>query len=172
MQLVSRLSQVPRVDIAPLPRGKRSLGITEELCLFLPVLGSALAGGLSIHAALQEASAPAAGKLAREIRVALEAMEDGMAVAEALLGLQRRIPNPAVVELVSKLIMATRLGSPVVAQINEMQATVQNELDQAMLARVAKSEMRMLIPLVFLILPVSVLFAVFPSITLLQNANY
>jgi tight adherence protein C len=59
----------------------------------------------------------------------------------------------------------------VVAQLHELARTEQQGLDQIRLRHAAKAETRMLIPLVFLILPVSVLFALYPSLSMLQNIN-
>jgi tight adherence protein C len=45
------------------------------------------------------------------------------------------------------------------------------ELRNAQLKQAGRNETRMLIPLVFLILPVTVLFAIYPSIQLISTGN-
>ena len=173
MRLVSRVTPEVRVSVAQNAGvSKRSnLSITQELCFALPIISSALAGGASIVAAVAEASEPATGRLAEALRAARDRIEDGESIKKALDDVARLMKHAGVNELVSKLTLALTLGTPVVAQLRELARTEQQNLDQTRIRQVAKAETRMLIPLVFLILPVSVLFALYPSLSMLQNIN-
>ena len=173
MHLVKRLQSEVLVSVERQPKFPRRarLPITEELCLALPIITSALAGGASIVSALAEASEPATGRLAETLRAARNRIEDGESIKKALEDAAHELRHPGVTELVSKLTQALTLGTPVVAQLHELARTEQQGLDQIRLRNAAKAETRMLIPLVFLILPVSVLFALYPSLSMLQNIN-
>jgi tight adherence protein C len=55
--------------------------------------------------------------------------------------------------------------------IREQAASARSEIRNELLTQAGRNETRMLIPLVFLILPITVLFAIYPSLQLL-NINY
>ena len=71
----------------------------------------------------------------------------------------------------ARRITAQRYGTGLVRQLNLLASSVDEELHQQRLRQAAKSETRMLLPLVFLILPITVVFALYPSLTLIQT-NY
>ncbi|CAB4634191.1 unannotated protein [freshwater metagenome] len=52
--------------------------------------------------------------------------------------------------------------------LTEQGVSVREEIKSRLLKQAGKNETRMLIPLVFLILPITVLFAIYPSLELLN----
>jgi tight adherence protein C len=52
--------------------------------------------------------------------------------------------------------------------LSEQALSVREEIKSRLLRQAGRNETRMLIPLVFLILPVTVLFAIYPSLELLN----
>jgi tight adherence protein C len=52
--------------------------------------------------------------------------------------------------------------------LSEQGVSVREEIKSRLLKQAGKNETRMLIPLVFLILPITVLFAIYPSLELLN----
>jgi tight adherence protein C len=52
--------------------------------------------------------------------------------------------------------------------LSEQALSVRDEIKSRLLRQAGRNETRMLIPLVFLILPVTVLFAIYPSLELLN----
>jgi tight adherence protein C len=52
--------------------------------------------------------------------------------------------------------------------LSELSASARAEIRNMLLRQAGKNETRMLIPLVFLILPITVLFAIYPSLELLN----
>jgi tight adherence protein C len=52
--------------------------------------------------------------------------------------------------------------------LSEQGVSVRAEIKSRLLKQVGRNETRMLIPLVFLILPITVLFAIYPSLELLN----
>lgn len=173
MRLASRMvSNTPAPQFVASKVSRRNeRQLTEELCGLLPVVTSALAGGATIVTALAEASDPASGRVADALRQALNQIEDGQSVRQALESLAKTLRHRGVNEFVAKLILATQLGTPVVVQLQELERTERQTLEQQLLSHASKAETRMLIPLVFLILPISVLFALYPSLSMLQNIN-
>jgi len=66
------------------------------------------------------------------------------------------------------LSVALRRGSPLARMLREQAESARADLRNELLRDVGRNETRMLIPLVFLILPVTVLFAVYPSLQLIS----
>ena len=61
------------------------------------------------------------------------------------------------------LTIAVERGSPLVDVVNRQVEEVRNQERSRLLESAGKAEIAMMIPVVFLILPVSVLFALWPS---------
>lgn len=71
-------------------------------------------------------------------------------------------------EFLAKLIASTTQGSDVISVLRGLRRSVDSAIRAKQLSNFSGTETRMLIPLVFLVLPITVLFAVFPSMTLLN----
>ena len=61
-------------------------------------------------------------------------------------------------------------GAGVSSQVFELAGSLRASLYRELLAKAGSNETKMLIPTVFLILPVTVLFALFPSLVVLQSS--
>jgi tight adherence protein C len=85
--------------------------------------------------------------------------------------MSHRLPQRQVSEFTSKLILSLKRGNPLAEMIREQAASARSEIRNELLKQAGRNETRMLIPLVFLILPITVLFAIYPSLQLL-NINY
>jgi tight adherence protein C len=71
-------------------------------------------------------------------------------------------------EFLAKLIASTTQGSDVISVLRGLRRSVDSAIRAKQLSNFSGTETRMLVPLVFLVLPITVLFAVFPSMTLLN----
>jgi tight adherence protein C len=78
-------------------------------------------------------------------------------------------PDRLLIELVQKLKLAIDRGTPLADSLESLVETARSEFSASILARAGSSETKMLIPTVFLILPVTVLFAIYPSLSLLGS---
>jgi tight adherence protein C len=149
-------------------RGRRALYELPEL---LEMIAVALSAGDSLFAALARVSFRAEGVLARELQKVFLALELGADLETEMNALARRLPQRQVVEFASKVNLGISRGSPLVEMIREQARTARAEIRNDFLRQAGRNETRMLIPLVFLILPVTVLFAIYPSLQLL-NVSY
>jgi tight adherence protein C len=59
-------------------------------------------------------------------------------------------------------------GTPLSKMLEDQASSARSEIRNQLLLQAGKNETRMLVPLVFLILPVIVLFAIYPSLKLLN----
>jgi tight adherence protein C len=76
--------------------------------------------------------------------------------------------SPALDELALKLQVSLQFGTPLAEQLTLLVGTNRSFIASAQLAESAKRENLMLLPLVFLILPITVVFALFPSLQYLS----
>ena len=76
--------------------------------------------------------------------------------------------SPAVSRAVDHLVAAIDRGAPLAQVLHAQALDAREDAKRSLIERAGRNEIAMLVPLVFLILPLSVLFAVFPGIFLLR----
>ena len=108
------------------------------------------------------------GEIAREFSKALKAVEYGAAFGAEIKRVAEVLPHPQVAEFVAKVSTSLERGTPLAQMLSEQALSVREEIKSRLLRQAGRNETRMLIPLVFLILPVTVLFAIYPSLELLN----
>jgi tight adherence protein C len=143
----------------------------EELPDILEMLAVALSAGDGIFSSLARVTPRASGVLATELKRLFIALELGGDLETELADLARRLPQRQVVEFTGKLATALRRGAPLAQMLREQAESARSEVRNEFLMQVGRNETRMLIPLIFLILPVTVLFAIYPSLQFL-NVDY
>lgn len=78
-------------------------------------------------------------------------------------------PDRLLLELVQNLKLSMDRGTPLADSLESLVETARAEFAANLLAKAGSSETKMLIPTIFLILPVTVLFAIYPSMSLLGS---
>jgi tight adherence protein C len=144
--------------------GKRSRRQIEmEFPLVVELFAILLAGNQSPVTALDQISRRTSGEFSRLLRDAVAEIQEGTSFAQALDLLSARIQSPMVRRFCDSLMIAVERGSPLVDVVNRQVEEVRNEERARLLAAAGKAEIALMIPVVFLILPISVLFALWPS---------
>jgi tight adherence protein C len=146
----------------------RNQRVLHELPETLDIMAVALSAGDSLFAALARVVSHSTGILAGELQRVFLSLELGADLAGELDELARRLPSRQVSEFANKLKLALRRGNPLAEMIREQSVSARAEIRNESLRRAGQNETKMLIPLVFLILPVTVLFAIYPSLQLLK----
>lgn len=141
-----------------------------ELPDFLELLSVSISAGESIYSSLARVVPRLSGQLATELKVTLRALELGSDMPTELDDLAMRLPQRQVIEFCNKLNLALRRGTALAKVLDGQAESVRQEVLNQLTKQAGKNETRMLVPLVFLILPVTVLFAVYPSLKLLNIA--
>lgn len=142
-----------------------------ELPEILDLLAVCLSSGDSIYRALSKVVPRASGELSKELFNVLRAVEYGAPLASEIAKLADEIPHPQFSEFSSKISLSLTRGTPLARMLLDQAQSARSEIRNLLIRQAGKNETRMLIPLVFLILPVTVLFAIYPSLKLL-NFNY
>lgn len=137
----------------------------------LDLLAVAMLSGESLFSALSRITPRANGPFAVELRQMLTALELGSTYEQELEAIVSRSKQRQVSEFANKLHLTLTRGTPVATMLSEQSRAIREEINNLLLKQAGKNETKMLIPLVFLILPVTILFAIYPSLQLL-NINY
>jgi tight adherence protein C len=142
--------------------------IAAELPTVLEFLTLSLSAGEAVLDALRRVARAGNGDLAREIAVVVAQVNAGVPLAVALERCADEIQLPALSRTVDQLVGALDRGTPLVDVLRAQAQDSRDEAKRSLLEAAGKKEIAMLVPLVFLILPVTVAFAIFPGILVLQ----
>lgn len=146
----------------------RAQRVTEELPTILEFLALCLAAGESVFDAIRRVAAIGQGELVALLRTAVVEVGTGSSLAEALRVVGRDAQVPAVARSIDQIVAAIERGAPL-AQVLQAQAQdAQEEAKRVLIEQAGRKEIAMLFPLVFLILPLSVLIAIFPGVLMLR----
>ena len=110
----------------------------------------------------------ATGELSDELRIALAQARTGTSLVEALDAMARRTNIQSLIQFVDGLAIALSRGTPLSEVLRAQAADVREEGRRKLLELSGKKEVGMLVPVVLFVLPITVLFAVYPSLAVLN----
>lgn len=136
-------------------------GITQAITLMI-------SAGISPVRAMQLVSGRSESLVAQELRSIVDEVMEGESAVRAIDNFARRVGSPGSRRFSNSISIAIERGTPLVPVLTALLKDAQVDSKNEMLRRAGKAEIALLLPVVFLLLPISVLFALFPSITQLQ----
>lgn len=139
-----------------------------ELPELIDLLVVSLRAGNGIYRSFQIVTDRSDGELAKELTQVLKNVEFGASFGAEIKEVSKSLPHPQVSEFVNKVSLALERGTPLAQMLSEQGVSIRAEIKSRLLKQAGRNETRMLIPLVFLILPITVLFAIYPSLELLN----
>jgi tight adherence protein C len=149
---------------------RREARMIREFPTIAELLALAVGAGEGPVGALERVTRLSHGELSRELGRALADARAGASVVTALEGMAARTSLPALARFVDGMAIAVERGTPL-AEVLRAQATdVREEGRRALLEAGGRKEIAMLVPVVFLVLPVTVVFALFPGFFSLRLA--
>lgn len=140
-----------------------------ELPELLRVFALLLANGMPVGVAISWLAPKLSGLLGEAFKSISANLELGADLVSELRKFDKEFSNPAITEFCQKLISSLDRGSPISGQISQLAKSLSQEVGRNLTKQAGSNETKMLIPTIFLILPVTVLFAVFPSVLVLQS---
>ena len=149
---------------------RRVRQMRDELPTVLEFLALSLTAGETLRDALQRTATAHGGELGVHLEQVLLASKTGSKLADALSEMAASLDLPALHRAVEQLRSALSSGAPLAEVLHSQAMDVRAEQKRELLEAAGKKELQMLIPLVFLVLPISVVFAIFPGVYLLQNS--
>ena len=142
--------------------------IESEFPALIELLTLAIGAGESPSVAIRRISARANGVLPDELQQVSKDVEHGKSFTLALDCLSRRASSPVVRRFADSMAIAISRGTPLVETLTHSVREARSSERIKLLNIAAKAEISMMIPVVFLILPISILFAMYPSMTSLD----
>jgi Flp pilus assembly protein TadB len=146
--------------------------LNQELAKILQMLAIMISAGESPVTALRYISQRSSGKLALLIKTSLGNYEQNGNLYKTLEFVSSATNSAQVRRLLNAVRISAERGSPMLDTLQNQVRSLNKEIKVNLLNRAGKSEIVLLIPVVFLILPTSILFAVWPSIYGLSNSGY
>jgi tight adherence protein C len=143
---------------------RRAARISSELPTVFEFTSLCLAAGESITDSLRRVAQIGSGDVAAELAHVLRQVDTGVPLASALRQLSERLELPAVTRAIEQILGALDRGSPLAAVLHAQAQDAREDSKRELLESAGKKEVIMLVPLVFLILPVTILFAIFPGL--------
>ncbi len=142
--------------------------MASELPVVLEFLTLSLSAGEGILDSFRRVSAKSRGELARELGGVVTEVHSGSALAESLQRMADGIRMPELTRCTEQIIGALERGTPLAEVLRAQAQDTREQSKRALLELAGKKEVAMMMPLVFLILPVTVIFAIFPGVFVLQ----
>lgn len=147
---------------------RRMQQMAAELPTILEFLTLSLSAGEGILDAVRRIATIGRGELAGEFAVVVATVGTGLPLAESLTRMAARLEMPALSRCVDQIVGTLERGSPLAEVLRSQAQDAREEAKRALLEQAGRKEVAMMLPLVFLILPVTILFAIFPGIFVLQ----
>ncbi len=142
-----------------------------ELPDLIDLLAVALSSGENLYSGLSRVASRSTGVVARDLNRVLLGVQLGGQLPQELAAWSRNANSRQVTELCTKLQLALQRGTPLAEMLSDQAASLRAEVHQVITKKAGQNETRMLVPLIFLILPVTVMFAVYPSLQVLALAG-
>lgn len=142
----------------------RERRILEELPTVVELLALAVAAGEGPVNALDRVSTRCRGAMADELREVLAEVRTGTPLSVSLDALAARTGLPAVARFAEAVAVAVDRGTPLAAVLHAQAVDAREAGRRALLETGARREVLMMVPVVFMILPVTVLFAFWPGL--------
>ena len=145
--------------------------VNEELVNILQMLSIMISAGESPMMALRYISQRSVGYIPKLIDQSFSKYESGRNLAQTLEQIAVATGSSQVRRLTNSIQIAIQRGTPILDVLNNQVQSLNKQINLALLKKSGKSEIALLIPVVFLILPVSISFAIWPSIYGLNQAG-
>jgi tight adherence protein C len=142
----------------------RERRILAEFPTVASLLALAVAAGESPVAALDRVVAHAHGELAVDLRGVLASVRTGVPLTRAFDYLAARTGLPVVARFAEGLAIAVERGTPLADVLHAQAGDVREAGRRALIETGARKEVLMMVPVVFLVLPVVVVFAFYPGL--------
>lgn len=143
--------------------------LENEMAVGLELISLCVSAGEDVVSALARVGRLGSGPFSAFVRDALTQVALGIPVAAALDSCAQVADVPSLSRVVEHLTATLERGTPVVDVITAQIGDVREDAKQRLIESAGRNEVFMLIPLVFLILPVTIAFAVYPGLIAIQS---
>lgn len=149
---------------------RREKQLIAEFPALAEMMALSVAAGESALASLERICRTSRGELAREFNDILAQTRAGSSLLAALNEFAQSTQIPALSRFVDGVAVAIERGTPLADVLRAQAQDVRDNAKRELLEVAGKKEIAMLAPVVFLILPLTVVFAIFPGLSLMKLA--
>jgi tight adherence protein C len=147
-----------------------SLEALMEIPDFASILWFAVSAGEPLDSALRLSVSRSTGYVSSQFERVLRNVDHGSVLLVELQKLAADAKSEQLRELATKLAVALNNGSALADLMSDFIQSSTANLRSELLTLAGKNETKMMIPMVFVILPVTVMFALYPSLALIQGS--
>jgi tight adherence protein C len=148
---------------------RRESAMLAEFPVFADLLALAVVAGEAPPDALRRVCRLTGGELARDLDVALALSRTGVPLTNALTGVAEHTTLEPFARFVQGIVVGLERGTPLADVLRAQAVDVREIGKRALLEAGGRKEISMMVPVVFLILPVTVLFALYPGLLTLTS---
>ncbi len=142
---------------------RRQERMLAEFPTIVELLALAVSAGEGVAAAIERVADRGHGELVVELRRAVTDVRAGANLLDALLHVADRTDLIEVRRFVDSLAVAVERGTPLGDVMRAQASDAREASRRALIESGGRKEISMMVPVVFLVLPVSVIFALFPG---------
>lgn len=141
----------------------REQRMLEEFPTVAELLALAVTAGEGPVGALERVNRISAGELSKELGRALNEARAGASLVQALDGIARRTSLAPLARFVDGVAIAVERGTPLAEVLRAQAVDVREAGKRLLLESAGKREIGMMVPVVFFVLPITIVFALFPG---------
>ena len=149
---------------------QRERRMLAEFPTIAELLALAVSAGEGATGALDRVCRLSHGELSTELGACLAEARAGANLPTALQGLADRTGLPSLSRFVDGIVVAVERGTPLAEVLRAQAQDVRESGRRAVMEEGGRKEIAMMVPVVFLVLPVTVLFAIYPGVAFLRLA--
>ncbi|GHG45423.1 pilus assembly protein TadB [Sinomonas cellulolyticus] len=143
---------------------KRKQRILGEFPAVADMMALTVGAGETAAGALDRTSKVSRGELAREFAHTLADTRSGTPLVDALHAMADRVDLAPITRFVDGLVVAVERGTPLADVLRAQAQDVRDLAKRDLMEAAGKKEIGMMVPLVFGVLPLTVVFAVYPGV--------
>jgi tight adherence protein C len=148
---------------------RREAAMLAEFPVLADLLALAVVAGEAPADALRRVCRLTGGELARDLDIALTRSRTGVPLTAALTEVAERTTLEPFARFIQGIVVGLERGTPLADVLRAQAVDVREIGKRALLEAGGRKEISMMVPVVFLILPVTVLFALYPGLVTLTS---
>jgi tight adherence protein C len=146
----------------------RETRMLAEFPAVAELMALSVGAGESAVGSLERVCRVADGELTAEFREVLAQTRSGAGLAHALQDFAARTPVAPIGRFVDGMVVAIERGTPLADVLRAQAQDVRDNDKRELMEAAGRKEIAMMVPLVFFVLPLTVVFAVYPGLAVLE----
>jgi tight adherence protein C len=147
---------------------RRAARMAREFPTVADLLALAVAAGESPIAAMERVARTSTGALPDEFAATIADIRSGTSVSQALASLGARTPLESLSRFGEGVSIAIERGTPLAEVLRAQAQDARENAKRDLMEMAGKREIAMLVPVVFFVLPLVIVFAIFPGLAVLE----